>query len=348
VRAVTIAAYGGREQLAVTEVADPKPAPGEVVVQVAAAALNRMDTFIRQGLTGPGVRRPRELPHVLGAEGAGTVVDISAAETDLAVGDRVVIYPGLHCGSCRYCRRGQQSRCAHYGIRGEDAWGTQCELVAVAATDVLRIPDDVTFEEAAAAPVGYTTSWTMMVTAGRLRPAERVLVVGASGGVAIAAMQIADHSGAEVLAMTRDPEKARRLAELPFVHHVIGGAEPGWSERVLAATASEGVDMVVDSVGAPTWRDSIRSLAQGGRMVVCGATGGDTPDISIRELYQSHRQIIGGPFGGWDDFRLAMEFMFRSGVRPLVHAVLPLEEVAEAHRIIEDGEHIGKVVLRSS
>ncbi|OZM77974.1 hypothetical protein CFP66_33470 [Pseudonocardia sp. MH-G8] len=345
---MTIAAYGGREQLAVTEVADPEPAPGEVVVRIAAAALNRMDTFIRQGLTGPGVRQPRALPHVLGAEGAGTVVDVGTADTDLAVGDRVVLYPGLHCGRCKYCRRGQHSRCAHYGIRGEDAWGTQCELVAVPATDVLRIPDDVTFEEAAAAPVGYTTSWTMLVTAGRLRPGERVLVVGASGGVAIAAMQIAAHSGAQVLATTRDPEKARRLAELPFVHQVIDGAAPGWCKEVLAATDAEGVDVVVDSVGAPTWRDSIRSLAQGGRLVVCGATGGDTPDVSIRELYQSHRQIIGGPFGGWDDFQRAMEFMFRTGASPLVHAALPFEEIAEAHRIIEEGEHIGKVVVRPS
>lgn len=347
-RAVTIHGYGGREQLTVAELADPEPAPGEVVVRIAAAALNRMDTFIRQGLTGPGMRQPRELPHVLGAEGAGTVVAVSAAETDLAVGDRVVIYPGLHCGRCRYCRRGQQSRCAHYGIRGEDAWGTQCELVAAPASEVMRIPDDLTFEEAAAAPIGYTTAWTMMVTAGRLRLGERVLVVGGSGGVAIAAMQIAAHSGAEVLATTRSPEKGRQLAELPFVHQVIDSSEPGWSEKVMAATGSEGVDMVVDSVGAPTWRDSIRSLSMGGRLVICGATGGDNPDISIRELYQSHRQIIGGPFGGWDDFQQSMDFVFRTGARPMVHAVLPFEEIAEAHRIIEADEHIGKIVVRPS
>jgi NADPH:quinone reductase-like Zn-dependent oxidoreductase len=163
--------------------------------------------------------------------------------------------------------------------------------------------------------------------------------------VSIAAMQIAAAAGAQVWATTRDPEKRQPLAKLPYVHNVLDGTAPGWAKAVMLATDGEGVDAVVDSVGAPTWPDSIRSLAQGGRLLICGATGGDRPDFSIRELYQSHRQILGAPFGGWNDFRDVVTFLARTGHRPLLHAVLPMERAAEAHRILEDQEHVGKVVL---
>lgn len=345
-RAVVLDRYGGPEVLTIGDVAAPDPAPDEVLVEMAASGLNRLDVFVRQGLTGPGVRQPRALPHVMGAEGAGTVLEVgAAARTQLKPGDQVIIFSGLSCGHCRYCRRGETSRCADYGILGEDVWGVLRERVALAPSSLLPAPAGMSLVEAAAVPTTYTTAWTMLMTTGRLRVGERVLVVGASGGVSIAAMQIAAQAGAEVWATTRDPGKAARLAELPYVHHVIDSSAAGWADVVRDATGGEGVDVVVDSVGAPTWRDSIRSLAMGGRMVICGATGGDTPDISIRELYQSHRQILGAPFGGWNDFREVIEMMSRTGTRPLVHAAFPMEQVADAHRVIENSEHIGKVVV---
>lgn len=345
-RAVVLDRYGGPEVLTVADIPEPEPGPGEVVVEVAASGLNRLDVFVRQGLTGPGVRQPRALPHVMGAEGAGTVLEVgAAARTDLKPGDRVIIFSGLSCGYCRYCRRGETSRCADYGILGEDVWGLLRERVALAPASLLPVPQGLSLVEAAAVQTTYTTAWTMLITTGRLQVGERVLVVGASGGVSIAAMQIAAQAGAEVWATTRSTDKARRLAELPYVHHVLDGSAAGWADAVQEATGGQGVDIVVDSVGAPTWRDSIRSLAMGGRMVICGATGGDTPDISIRELYQSHRQILGAPFGGWNDFRDVVEMMSRTGIRPLVHAAYPMEQVADAHRVIENSEHIGKVVV---
>jgi NADPH:quinone reductase-like Zn-dependent oxidoreductase len=345
-RALVLTGYGGRDQLRVQDVPEPERGPAEALVEMAASGLNRLDVFVRQGLSGPGVRQPRGLPHVMGAEGAGTVLEVGPqAQTDLVPGDQVIVFPGLSCGHCRYCRRGETSRCAHYAILGEDVWGVQRERVALPVTSLLRVPPGMTLAEAAAVPTTYTTAWTMLVTAGRIRVGERVLVVGGSGGVSIAAMQIAAAAGAQVWATTRDPQKGRRLAELPYVHHVLDGAAPGWAQSVLEATGGEGVDAVVDSVGAPTWPDSIQSLAPGGRLLICGATGGDRSDFSIRELYQSHRQILGAPFGGWNDFRDVVTFLERTGIRPLLHAVLPMEEAAEAHRVLEDQEHVGKVVL---
>jgi NADPH:quinone reductase-like Zn-dependent oxidoreductase len=341
-RAVVLRAYGGRDQLRVEELPDPEPGPRDVLVRMAASGLNRLDVFVRQGLTGPGVRSPRSLPHVMGAEGAGTVLSVGPdAGTDLVPGDEVIVFSGLSCGHCPYCRRGENSRCAGYAILGEDVWGVQRSLVALPATSLLRVPPGMTLDEAAAVPTTYTTAYTMLMTAGRLRVGERVLVVGGSGGVSIAAMQLAAAAGAEVWTTTRSAAKAKRLAALPYVDHVLTG--PDWADAVREATG--GVDVVVDSVGGPTWRDSIRSLAMGGRMLICGATGGDRPDISIRELYQSHRQIIGAPFGGWNDFVDVVGLLERTGLRPLLHAVVPMEEAAEAHRILEESEHVGKVVL---
>lgn len=346
-RAAAITGYGGLENLTVIDVPAPRPAAGEVLVEIAYSGLNRADLFIRQGLTGPGVRQPRSLPHVLGVDGAGTVVELGEdVGPEVSIGDRVAIFPALSCGRCRHCRAGFTSRCADYGLLGEDDWGLQRELIALPATSVLRIADELPLADAAAVPGAYTTAWTMVVTNGAIRPGERLLAVGAAGGVSVAAMQIAAHAGAEVWATTRDTGKAKRLADLPFVHRVFQTGEPGWSADILAASDGDGVDMVVDAVGGPSWPDSIRCLTQGGRMVICGASGGDRPDISIRELYQRNRRIIGSPFGGWNDFRAVYAFLARSGLRPVIDRTLPLEQIADAHQLMEDQQHIGKLLLR--
>jgi NADPH:quinone reductase-like Zn-dependent oxidoreductase len=290
-RAAAITGYGGLENLAVIDVAAPAPAAGEVLVEIAYSGLNRADLFIRQGLTGPGVRQPRGLPHVLGVDGAGTVAALGpGTRPGVCVGDRVAVFPALSCGTCRHCRRGLTSRCAGYGLLGEDEWGLQRELIAIPAEKVLRIADDLPLADAAAVPGAYTTAWTMVVTNGAIRPGERLLAVGAAGGVSIAAMQIAAHAGAEIWATTRDAGKAK----------------------------------------------------------ICGASGGDRPDISIRELYQRNRRIIGSPFGGWNDFRDVYAFLARSGVRPIIDRILPLEQISDAHRLMEEQQHIGKLLLRCS
>ncbi len=344
-KAAAIAGFGGVEQVQVVSLPEPEPGPGEVLVKIAYAALNRADLIIRQGLTGPGVRRPHRLPHVLGVDGAGTVVT-AGTDTGFAVGDRVAVFPARSCRTCQHCRRGLTSRCTQYTLVGEEEPGLQQQLFAAPASSLLRLPDSLSLFDAAAVPAAYTTAWTVVVSTAAVRPGERVLVVGGSGGVAVAAMQLAAHSGAQVWATTRSERKAARLRELPFVHRVFVTDGSGWSRTVMDAADGEGVDVVVDAVGAPTWRDSIRVLAPGGRMVVCGATGGDVPDISIRELYQGNRRILGAPFGGWNDFQDVFAFLGRTGVRPVIDRILPLDRARDAHRILEAGEQVGKVLLQ--
>src|SRR5699024_6656924 len=169
-------------------------------------------------------------------------------------------------------------------------------------SNLLSVPASMNMEDAATISVTYTTAWTMLQTAGQLRVGERVLVVGASGGVSTAAIQIAIQSGAEVWAATRGTAKRQAIADIRGVQGVFDSSTPDWHRQVLEATCGVGIDLVVDPVGSPSWRDSIRSLSMGGRMMICGATGGDQPEISIREIYQAHRQIIGAPSGGWNDF----------------------------------------------
>lgn len=345
-RAVVLEEYGDASVLRVREIPDQDGKPTQVLVRMAASGLNRLDVFVRSGLTGPGVRSPRSLPHVMGAEGSGVVVEVGPdADTELRPGDPVIVFSGLSCGHCRYCRRGETSRCPEYAILGEDVWGVQRERAWLDVNSLLRVPEGMSLVEAAAIPTTYTTAWTMLQTAGRLRVGERVLVVGASGGVSVAAIQIAHAAGAEVIATTRGSAKRDHIAGLPGVAAVIDSGEPGWYREVLDLTDGAGVDMVVEAVGAPTWRDSIRSLAMGGRMMLCGATGGDQPDISIREIYQAHRQIIGAPFGGWNDFVDIVQMLDRTGLRPVVHATYPMTEIADAHRLIEQSQHVGKVVV---
>ena len=357
--AVVIRQHGGREVLHLEDVPRPTPGRGEALVRVAAVGLNRMDIFTRQGLNGPGVRAVH-LPHVPGGEFAGTVVELGTPPDDVVPppgearyagpiepGDRVVAYPGLSCGRCRYCRAGETSLCKEYRIFGEDVWGAMAEYVTIPRANLLRLPDHVPLTEAAAAPVALTTAWRMLMTVAGLRLGETVLIIGASGGVATAALQIAAAAGAKVIAATRSSEKEARLRQLG-VERVIDYAQPGWSAQVISATDGEGVQVVVDAIGAPTWRESIRSLAPGGRMVICGATGGDQPEISIRELYQSQRQILGAPMGGWNDFVQAMDTFFSGRIHPVIDRELPLQAIGEAHRRMEEQQHFGKIVLRVS
>jgi NADPH2:quinone reductase len=184
----------------------------------------------------------------------------------------------------------------------------------------------------------------MVVTVGNLRPQERVLVLGAGGGVGTAATQIARRLGAYVFGVTSGRDRARRLEEIG-ADRVIDRSTEDFESIVAGETGGLGVGMVVNPVGGATWRPAIRSLAAGGRMLICGATIGDNPDLSIREIYQSHRQILGGPLGNRLDFRAVLDLLDRGELEPAIHATMPLGEVAEAHRSLEEGEVFGKVVI---
>lgn len=346
-KAVVIRRHGGPEVLNLEDIPAPSPRPGEVLLRVAACALNNMDIWARSGP--PGGRpvfpwREREFPITTGGDVAGVIEKVGPGVDGWTPGDRVVVNPILFCGACEYCLAGEQTMCLRYQIFGEHTPGGLAELVVAPAGSLLRIPDGIAFEKAAV-PAAYCTAWRMIVTAGGLRPGEDVLVTGASGGVGTAAILIARMAGARrIFAVVGGPQKARKATDAGAI--AIDHREyAAWSERVLAATDGAGVHLAADPVGAPTWREVIRSLRRGGRMTICGASGGERPEFDIREVYQRHRRIIGAPMGNVTDFRSVMHAIFGKAIDPIIHAVLPLAEIREAHRVMEAREHFGKVVM---
>lgn len=234
--------------------------------------------------------------------------------------------------------------CHDYGVWGEQCWGGLAEYALAPAANLLRIPDTIDDITAAAVPAAYTTAWRMLKAAGRSGPGARVLVLGAGGGVATAALLLARASGATVFVTSGHAWKLERALALGAAAGFDHGSGPidEWAWQV---TGGAGMDLVIDSVGAATWRQSIRSLAPGGCIAVCGATSGDRPDISIRELYQRHGRIVGAPLGGRPDFDELMDLVFVGTVTPVVDRTYPLAQVDEAFERLQSGEQFGKVVV---
>ncbi len=339
-RAAAFHTPGGPDVLRIEDVPTPAPGPGEALVRIHAAGLNHLDLIV----IGRGPNR-LPLPHWAGADGAGTVEDVrQVGNLPYRVGDSVAINPGLSCGQCRYCRAGEQSLCAAFGILGRDARGTLAEYVVVPATNLYPIPDAVSFVEAAAAPLVFATAWRMLVTKAQLRAGERVLIVGAGGGVATAAIQIAKLLGATVIATTGGPDKARRAREL--------GADEALDYRtadvpaaVKQLTSGEGVDVVIDSVGAATWTSSLECLGKGGRLATCGATAGPLTELDIRTLWRKQITLSGSTMASDEEFRAVMALLAQGRLRPVVDRVYPLSETRAAVEYLHSAAQFGKVVV---
>jgi NADPH2:quinone reductase len=346
-KAALIHRHGGPEVLEIQDVPTPVPGPGEVLVRVRACGLNNADIWARSGP--PGGRpvfpwRQHTFPITTGMDVVGTVETPGPAVEGWRAGDRVIVNPILSCGSCEFCLAGEQTMCSLYRIFGEHTPGGLAEFVLVPARNLLPLPDGIPFERAAMQGT-YGTAWRALITAGGLRAGEDVLVAGASGGVGTAAIRLAQLAGARrIFAVVGGPEKARKaeaVGAVPIDHR----AHPAFSERVLDATGGDGVHLALDPVGATTWRETIRSLRRGGRMTICGASSGERPDFDIRELYQRHRRILGTPMGNIADLRAAMTAITSGAVQPIIHAVMRLADIREAHRIMEARLHFGKVVM---
>jgi NADPH2:quinone reductase len=339
-RAVHIADSGAPEDvLEIRETPRPDPSPGEVTLEVEACALQHGDVFARTGH--PEIED--SFPKRPGTEIAGVVAEVGDGVEEWTPGDRVNVYHHVSCGECEFCERGEQTMCPHDRKLGSDFSGGLAEYVAVPAANLEPVPDHIDMTTAAAWPSSFTTAWRMLVTGGGLQPSETALILGASGGVGHAALQLADRIGAEVYATTSADWKAERVRE--WAESVIDYTEVPFDEAVIDHTDGRGVDLVADHVGQETWQRSINSLATGGRMVICGATSGPDPDIDIRSVYQRHRRILGTPMGSRQEFRDVGRLIARGEVSPVIDRVLPLEDVADGHQAIENREVFGKVVV---
>jgi NADPH:quinone reductase-like Zn-dependent oxidoreductase len=338
-RAAVFHEYGGPEVVRIEEVDVPRPGPGEILVEVRASAMNHLDLWVRRGL-------PIEttMPHIGGSDIAGVVAEAADGVTGPAVGERVVVNPSLYCGRCTECVRGQESMCSAFRILGEHTDGGFAEYVAVPASHAYPIPDGFSFEEAAALPISYQTAWRAVVSRAAVRPGEDVLVLGASGGTAVAAIQIAKLSGARVFAVTSGSENVERVRAIG-ADIVYDRDEVDFSRAIAKETAKRGVDVVIENVGAPTWEGSVRALASGGRLVTYGATAGPKVEIDLRRLFWKQFQIMGTTMASRSEFEEMLRAVWSGRIPPVIDTVLPLEEAREAHERLEAGLQFGKVVL---
>jgi NADPH:quinone reductase-like Zn-dependent oxidoreductase len=332
--------HGDIDELGVVEIDRPSPGPDEVLVRIKAAALNWLDVVTLGGIKGLTL----EMPHVMGADGAGLVEAVGNEVKGYAKGDPVVYNPGLFCGTCAMCRQGEESMCDRYGIVGEHVRGSLAEFVVVPARNLLHVPAGFSLERAAAASLIYQTAWRMAITRGRLRAGESVLVLGAGSGLSTALIQVAKLAGATVYATTSTPEKMKRAKELG-ADHVFNYKEQNWSKEVYAATGKRGVDVVFDSVGKETLNDSVRSVRKGGRIVIPGGTTGQDVELNLRYVYWKQIDILGSTMGSQAEFETAMRLVFEGRLDPIIHKTYPYKDYRKAFEALKTGEKFGKIVV---
>jgi NADPH:quinone reductase-like Zn-dependent oxidoreductase len=342
-KAIYFETHGGPEVLKLGERPAPPIRPGMVRIDVRAASLNHIDLFMRRGL--PGVKIA--LPHIPGCDAAGVVSELGDGVTGLTVGRRVLMNPSISCGTCEFCQRGDVSMCVRYALVGEHTSGTCCEQIVLPAQNVIPFPDSMSFEDAASLPLVFVTAWRMLITRGRLRAAEDVLIHGASAGVGIACIQVAKSAGARVFAVASTDEKLDLCRSLGADILIHSGREDV-PRRVRELTGRRGVDVVVDYVGKATWQQSLQCLSRGGRLVTCGATTGYNPEEDLRHIFYRQLEVIGSTMGSLNELMAPLKLVFEGRMRPVVSAVYDLADTAEAHRVMEARKSLGKIVIRIS
>ena len=340
-KAARIHQHGGPEVLVYEDTAEPRLNPDQVLVRVRACALNHLDLFVRAGI--PGMKFP--MPHVLGSDIAGEIVEVGDLCQRVKPGWRVLLSPGLSCRQCEQCLSGNDNFCRRYTLFGYAADGGNTELLAAPEYSVIRIPDDLSFEEAAGVPVVFLTAWHMLMARARLQPGEDVLVLAASSGVGSAAIQVARMFQCRVIATAGGDAKLAKARELG-ADHVIDHYRQDISAEVKRITGKRGVDVVVEHVGVATWPKSLESLAPGGRLVTCGATTGYSAGIDLRYLFSKQWSLLGSFMGSMGELHQVLKFVFRKQLKPVVDRVYPLAEIRAAHERIENKEHFGKVIVR--
>jgi alcohol dehydrogenase len=333
-RAVVIYEHGGLDKLVFEpDFPDPALAPDQVMVRVRAVALNYLDIFSRRGM--PGVHVP--LPMITGGDIAGEVEHVGAEVDGWQAGDRVVIDPLFYVDN-------------RMKLMGETAWGGLCERVCVPPERLIPLPEQVSFEQAACLPVAYGTAHRMMVTRGNVGADDRVLILGASGGVGTACVQLAKRAGAEVIACASSAEKLAQLRNLG-ADHGVNYVDDDMVQEVHnlygkpRVTGGGGVSVVVNFTGGETWVPSLRCLAPQGRLLTCGATAGFDPKTDLRYIWSFEHNILGANAWTPDDLKAVLAMVESGDIVPAIDRVLPLEQTAEAERRLEGREVFGKVVI---
>jgi NADPH:quinone reductase-like Zn-dependent oxidoreductase len=340
-KAARIHQHGGPDVLVVEEIPEPKIRADQVLVRVRACALNHLDLFVRAGI--PGMKFP--MPRILGSDIAGEVVAVGELCERVKPGWRILLSPGLSCRQCEACLSGNDNLCRRFTMFGYAIDGGNTELLAAPEYSVIQIPDDLSFEEAAAAPLVFLTAWHMLMARTKLQPGEDVLVLAASSGVGTAAIQIAKMFQCRVIATAGSQDKMARARELG-ADHVIDHYRQDIGAEVKRITGKRGVDVVVEHVGIATWQKSLESMAPAGRLVTCGATTGYDARVDLRYLFSKQWSLLGSFMGTMGELHQVLKFVFRKQLKPIVDRVYPLSQIREAHQRLENKEQFGKVIVR--
>jgi NADPH:quinone reductase-like Zn-dependent oxidoreductase len=337
-KAVRIHEFGGPEVLRYEDVPDAKPRKDQVLVRVRACAMNHLDLWVRKGL--PGVN----LPHIPGSDVAGEIVEVGEYVTGLNSGQRVLLAPMHFCNHCAKCVAGLQNQCLEFTVLGNRVDGGNCELIAVPAVNVVPIPDSLNFNQAASVPLVFLTAWHMLVGLAHIRQGQTLLILGASSGVGIAAIQIAKMFHARVITTAGDERKLEKARGLG-ADHGINHYEQQISEEVKKLTNKEGVDIVVEHVGAATWDQSMKCLKPAGTLVTCGATTGPNASFDLRFLYSRQLSLLGSYMGTMGELHEVLSHVFAGRLKPVVDRTFALKDILAAHEYMEKSQMFGKVVL---
>lgn len=322
-KAAVIEKQGGLDGLSYRDWPDPVPEADDVVVRVKAVGLNHLDVFVRRGM--PGF--PVPMPFISGGDIAGVVEQVGGGVTGWTPGDRVVVNPATA-----------------KGMLGEERLGGLAELVAVPSVNLIALPSSLDFRTAAAMPIAYGTAMRMLTTIGRVEAGELMLVLGASGGVGTACVQIGRHQGARVIAAAGSPEKCRQLSELGAEFTIDYGTDD-FSREAWRISGKKGVDVAVNFTGGNTWVPTLKALRPRGRLLTCGATAGHDPVTDLRYLWVRELQVLGSNSYSQDDIAQSIRLAAEGHLKPVISAVLPMSEIVAAHRMIEDRSLFGKIIM---
>ena len=333
--------HGGPEVLVYEDAPEPALRADQVLIRVRACALNHLDLWVRAGIPGMNF----EMPHVLGSDIAGQVVDVGPLCERVKPGWRVLLSPGLSCRQCEPCLRGHDHLCRRYTLFGYGIDGGNCELLPAPEYAVVRVPDEMPFDDAAAVPLVFLTAWHMLISRARLQPGEDVLVLAASSGVGSAAIQVAKLFQCRVIATAGGEEKLAKARALG-ADHVIDHYSQDIPAEVKRITGKRGVDVAVEHVGTATWTKSLESLATGGRLVTCGATTGYDARVDVRYLFSKQWSLLGSFMGTMGELHQVLKFIFQKQLRPVIDSAYPLSEIRAAHERLERKQQFGKVIVR--
>ena len=324
-----------------TDLPVPEPGNDEVLIRLHAAALNHLDVFTVGGLPGITIKPP----WILGADGAGVIESIGNEVKSVTVGDHVVINPGLSDRICEYCNAGEHSLCVNFRLLGEHAPGTFADFIVLPATNVRKIPKDITMQKAAAFTLVTLTAWRMIVTRAQVTAGDDVLIWGIGGGVAQAAMRIAKERGARVWVTSGSDEKLERAQALG-ADETINHRTSHVGKEIRARTAKRGVTVVIDSVGHDTWNESLIALGRGGRLVTCGGTSGANVEMDVRRMFWNQWTLMGSTMGNDAEFDAIVKELSAGNLEPVIDSTFDLEDGRRALERMNSGQQFGKIVLK--